>query len=194
MENEELFKSILIEDEKVKVIYKPSKSRYIYLSLLGVIPVLVIILGIILLATFLATGVIPLVNAKTGEQDYSLAVILYIMASIPLIILIVVFIARFSSYKNAYYCITNKRAIIRTGFTAIHYRHLNLDTVSGVDLYIGALDKLAKPNTGILIFAHSSDSKRRHLRFDRNRHFAFVAMPNPEDVKEEIERLLPHYE
>ena len=190
MENEVLFKSVLIEDEEVKKVYKPSKMRYIYLSLVGVLPVLFIELGVIVLATLLLTGVIPLIDASTGKQDSALAIILYVMAGIPILVIFIILLIRIASFRNTYYAITNKRAIIRTGFTVVNYRNLNLDLVKDIDLYAGALDNMAKPKTGVVIFGMSDDSSRRHVRYDKNRHFAFTAVENPEEVKKEIKGLL----
>lgn len=90
-------------------------------------------------------------------------------------------------YKNACYCYTNKRIIIRCGVFGVYYRCLDLSSIGAIDVSITAVDKILKANTGTLRFGTIARPTVPNTGV-----YAFMHVKNPYDtyrkIKETIDR------
>ena len=90
-------------------------------------------------------------------------------------------------YKNACYCYTNKRIIIRCGVFGVYYRCLDLSSIGAIDVSITVFDKMLKANTGTLRFGTIARPTVPNTGV-----YAFMHVKNPYDtyrkIKETIDR------
>ena len=183
---EEDVKRILDSDEEIVKSYKPNKKRFVLINFLfsglifNLIPIGIFVFGLLGLL-----GVVTFTN-EAGERDYSLPFGLVIFGGIGMAVLVITCISFFVRYKKAYYFVTNKRLLIRSGFIGADYKSLPLETVGMVDVRVDFLDKLVKNNTGSIVFGSASTP----VVNQQNLIFAFHHVDNPYETYKEIKEII----
>lgn len=180
-----LFNGILGKDEEIIKIIKPSKKKTI---LGGLFRLLIMLL-------FLAIVLIPLIvtitvfykNGDSELQDHFLKSMIPVISFVGLIFLIMVIILviyPLISYRNLYYCYTNKRLIIRSGIFGIDFNDLNMNHVGGAAVKVSFIDRMLKPATGSIIFASISGSNQKSASF------SFLNVENPYELYQIIKEYI----
>lgn len=172
---------ILDTNEEIIKSYKPNKKRFIYLNIIGSIFPLLIGLVLIVLAILMSTGVIIF----TDSDGDSPALFLYIFGGVWSGLILISVLSRFISYYKTVYCVTNKRIIIKHGVIGTDFKSVELKSVTSIDVNVGFLDKLVKPNTGTLTFGTASSPISNNNGTSRG-YFAFNSIENPYDAYREI--------
>ena len=127
-ELEEL-KRILDNDEEVIDSYKSNKKRFVHLNLLLTGFIFLLFTGGLLTFGILGlTGVITFLN-DNGEKEIFPAIMVTVVASIPLLFYLITIIGTIIKYRRAFYVVTNKRIIIRTGIIGVDYKSLYIKNV-----------------------------------------------------------------
>lgn len=188
MNYEEVFKPVLDKDEKIIEAFKPQKFRAIGLRIIKDI-----IVGALLCAFF---SVFVLISGSMEEQDPSeltctingvekvgeeceIGIDLFKIVPLSLMGIIILgvvlgIIMHVVRYHKTFYCCTNKRIIIRTGFIGADFQTLDYDLIGGMDVRVDFLDKICKPNTGTITFASAASPVVQRVA---SYHFLFVEHP-----------------
>ena len=137
MKEKELFNDVINVDEEIQNVFKPVKAPYL-----------------IRYALFLFVLIIPIIVLTI------LTVVIHIgflyadlMLVVSFIIYFVTFVMKICNYKNTYYCVTNKRLIIRNGVFGIDFKSVDLKDVEAMDVYVGFFDKCFGKNSGTIVIA-----------------------------------------
>ncbi len=184
MEN---FEMILDKDEQVIKEYRPNKKRSIYLSLLSLLPLFLVAIAFILIAILAFVNVIKITD-ENGKSEAMFLYIFIVFGGIILLIAIYTYIYYVVSYKKRLYCLTNKRIIIRNGFIGVDFNALDISAINSVNVKVGLLDKMVKPNTGTIIFG-SATTPLGHNNKNAGGGFLFAHIDNPYEVYKEIKDL-----
>ena len=181
----EEFKKVLDSDENIVYSYKPNKTRFVWLNVLGSF-----FFTLIFAAFFVVFGVVWLINSD--EKDF-LAIIFFIVGGgIFVLFNLVTIIFSFVRYNKTYYVVTNKRLVIKTGVIGVDFRTLDLHMIQSVDVKVGLLDKFINPNTGSIIVGSSSTpiggamNQRTVGNPLASGFFSFADIDNPYDVAKQI--------
>jgi len=178
MEAKEAFSKILDSDETIIEAFKPNKFRS---TVIGII-------GDVLVALFTAAlGIVLLTIRLHGNgNEVTGAVVFFTMGGL---ILIYSLISRPVRYMKAWYCYTNKRIIIRSGFIGVDYKTLDYSGISAIDVRVDFLDKLVKPNTGKVLFGSASApliTTNNGNNRGNNRGYIFDYINDPYEVYKRI--------
>ena len=198
IDSNNLFTPILADEEEIQKIYKPDKKRFSILAMMSGIPISFVACIFYLFAFLMLFRVIKVVDEVTGEPTFALfpAIFLIIFGSIPLTIAIITVVRQFAIYKNTYYAVTNKRVIMRTGAIGVDYKSLNIDAILSVDVNVGPIDRMIKPNTGTIVFGNAMNSNvptNGNASYNRYMQFAFIAINNPYDTAKEIKSIIDEF-
>lgn len=136
------FSDILDSDEEVKGAFKPVKRKF---YLVAVTAYCVIGLLIVLFATLAI--IFPTDRSNPPPAAYR-----FIPSAVFAAGLLINCILDFVWYKNACYCYTNKRIIIKCGVFGVYYRCLDLSSIGAIDVSITIFDKILRADTGTLRF------------------------------------------
>ncbi len=156
MTQEEAFKPILDSDETIIESFRPNKKRFIAFGFIG---------GLFKVSFFLVFGfVIFGLSFMTGwvDQDGNPVtlniprIIGLVVVGAAVLFLIIAIIWRITIYKKIWFCYTNKRIIVRSGFVGVDFQTLDFDMIGAMNVRVDLLDKLVKPNTGSLLFASAA--------------------------------------
>lgn len=145
MTAEQAFTNILDNDETIVETFKPNKKRFISISLIRDV-ILLLVVSAFFIPFFVSVGQMP--PEAVG--------IVFGMFGIFALIIILTIVSRLVSYDKTWYCYTNKRIIIRSGFIGADYKTLDFDMIGAMDVRVDLLDKLVKPNTGTIMFASAA--------------------------------------
>ena len=146
---EERFGQILETNEEIKTIEKPHTVRFF------VVQFCIAFFAMLIIST---CAMIELV-------DYYGFAVVWAPCVISALCILIYMLLAMGYYKNKFYCITNKRVIIRSGVVGADYKSIDLKDVSGVKLKKIWFDVLFKRNTGTIILG-SLDDKDIELSFD----------------------------
>ena len=193
MQELEDIKKILDNDEEVVEYFKPNKKRSVLINILftGVIFYL-FAFGIMLFGILGLTGVTKWTN-EDGTRDMFTPLIITLVGLIPLLMHTVSFIGLIVRYKRTLYVITNKRAVIRSGFIGVDYKSLELKNVLSLDVRVDFLDKLVKPNTGSVYFG-SAVNYGYNNNNGRQNIYSFSHIDEPYEVYKKIKQHIPEKE
>ncbi|MCR5184643.1 MAG: PH domain-containing protein [Bacilli bacterium] len=148
---------ILDKDEKVIKVLKPNKKRFLFWGLLITCLGILIFSAIFLTIGILGkTGVIEFTDEETGNPDEVAPIMFIIIGSVALVVLLITALFRVIRYKRLFYVITNKRLIIRSGVIGVDFKSLEYKLIGLVDVKVGVIDKLVRPNPGTLMFGSAS--------------------------------------
>lgn len=178
-------KKILDDDEEIIKTYKPNKKRFVLINFCLTCLFFLIPIGIFLVGILGFTGVIPFLD-EAGNRNYSGPTGFMIFGSIALLFLLINGISLFARYKKTFYYVSNKRLIIRSGFIGADYKSIPLETVGAVDVRVDFLDKLAKNDTGSILFGSASAP----MVNQQNVVFAFHHVDNPYQSYKEIKEII----
>lgn len=137
MENENKFKNVLHEDEKIVVATSANKKSYVLKRVLAPLIVFLVVTTILTIVAIL--NPVHFVNDKyyyKGEwldgyyAGFPLWVLYLVSGSILAVLLLVLLISCMAS-KNYYICLTDKRIITRHGAFTTDYTYYAIDKVSG---------------------------------------------------------------
>ena len=181
----EEFKKVLDSDENIVYSYKPNKTRFVWLNILGSF-----LFTLIIVAFFVVFGVVWLINSDKVELP---AIILFSAGGLIFVLFnLVTIIFSFVRYNKTYYVVTNKRLVIKTGVIGVDFRTLDLHMIQSVDVKVGLLDKFINPNTGSIIVGSSSTpiggamNQRSVGNPLASGFFSFADIDNPYDVAKQI--------
>jgi len=184
-ELEEL-KRILDDDEEVIDSYKPNKKRFVHLNLLLTGFIFLLFTGGLLTFGILGlTGVITFLN-DNGEKEIFPAIMVTVVASIPLLFYLITIIGTIIKYRRAFYVVTNKRIIIRTGIIGVDYKSLDIKNVISVDVRVDFLDKLVHPNTGSIVFGNAAAPVYASPNRRYPAAYSFAHIDNPYEVYKKL--------
>lgn len=150
MEHKEQFEQIIDKGEEVLLTFKPNRKRFVAIPnvvmtiFLAISLIILIVVVAILLKSEPSDVVVPTFYTMLG------VVILFGLMEIFFFIILHV------RYKKTFYCLTNKRIIIRTGFIGVDFKTLDIKMVGAIDIRVGLLDKIIKPATGNIYFGSSA--------------------------------------
>ncbi len=133
-----LVEDILEEDENVLLRLKPNKKAYIWSAILTMLPI-AIIWATIDVGMFIG---IMSINPPAGVIWGLMA--FFALHLIPVWIWLGGIIRAVLQIKNIEYAFTEKRIIVRSGIVGIDFKNLYYTDIEGVNLKVGALDKLFK--------------------------------------------------
>lgn len=190
MTAQEAFANILDSDEKIVESFKPNKFRFIGLGMIWDIikGLFIAIFG----GVFFGVSFIPgeWIDENTGQPDplgYLVPRIIgiVVMSFAVLVILISIF-WRLVKYNKTYFCYTNKRILIRTGFIGADYQTLDFDMIGAINVRVDFLDKLIHPNTGTVMFASAASPMMINGRPGGSSSYMFVDIENPYEVYKRV--------
>lgn len=199
MVNEEKFSNILSEDEKIIEVYKPNKFRAVGLTLIRNAVLFLFMAAIVVVFALIpyfkdlnSSDVTCMVNGiETSGADCKQIDQIYLIIPICLASLIVVlfFSSVFTTlikFNKTFFCYTNKRIIVRTGYFKLEYQFIDYNQISNVELKTDLLDKICKPNTGTIIFTSSEKDSSGN---EKTCHFFHVEHPieNYKKIKDYFE-------
>ena len=184
MEN---FEMILDKDEQIIKEYRPNKKRSVYLSLLSLLPLFLVAITFILIAVLTFVNVIKITDDQ-GKSEMMFPYIFIFFGALILLIAIYTYIYYVVSYKKRLYCLTNKRIIIRGGFIGVDFNALDIAVINSVNVKVGLLDKMVKPNTGTIIFGSATTPLGQNNK-NSSGGFTFLHIDNPYEVYKEIKDL-----
>ncbi len=199
MEELDIRKEIPILDDNEEVIkaYKPSKKRFVHITLIfstgfsALLASLFIVLGILGLV-----GIIDFINDNTGKPDPAGPLFCLIFGSVFLVFLLTNIIWYRMAYKKAYYVLTNKRVIIRHGIIGADYKSLEYRYIDTINVKVNTLDKFVKPNTGTISFGSASSpiiNSGENSKDVLAKGYNFAAIENPYDAYKEIKEIVSQY-
>ncbi len=168
MTHEERFAPILNDDEQIIKIYKPDKLKYwLFRSLC-------LIFCAAVLALFVtAISVLEVSETEPAEPTFK-SLNFGISFGISVVLLILVALYLFFYYRNLFYCVTTERVIIRAGVFGTDFKTMDMLMIGAIDAYVSLLDKIARHNTGRIIFGSNSAPL-----VGRNSAFVFRDIPDP---------------
>lgn len=182
MTAKEAFMPILDNDEKIVESFKPHKFRFIGLGIIGDFLKSLIFVAFGLVAILLSFC--DMVDAETGEpaNPWVIRGIGLGILGFALLIVILAVVWRIIRYKKTWFCYTNKRIIIRTGFIGADFQTLDFDMIGAMNVRVDLLDKLIKPNTGTLIFASAASPMIANGMPGGTSGYMFVNIKDPYEV------------
>lgn len=149
-EIEERFKELIDSDETIEKIEKPNACRFFVLQFL---------------ISFFAMLIISVCGMIEIVEYYGFKVI-WAPCAISAFCILVYMLFALGYYKNIYYCITNKRVIIRSGIVGADYKAVNFKEVSKISVKKIWYDKLFKKKGTATIILGSLDDKSIEDSFD----------------------------
>lgn len=185
MAQEEAFLNVLDSDEKIVESFKPHKTRYI---LFGIIS------DFLKSLIFDAFGIITLLitsldfTDESGEEVSTLGgqIIGWCILGIGILIFLIAVVWRLVSYKKTWYCYTNKRILIRSGFIGADYQMLDFDMIGAMNVRVDLLDKLFKSNTGTITFASAASPMITAQQGRGYSGYAFECVDHPYELYKRI--------
>lgn len=191
MTAQEAFSPILDSDETIVEVFRPHKFRFVGL---GIIWDIIKSLGIAVFgALFFGFSYIDgWVDADTGEPiDMMFGKIVGIVIfSFALLLIIISAVWRMVKYNHTFYCYTNKRIIIRTGFIGADFQNLDFDMIGAMNVRVDFLDKFIHPNTGTLVFASAASPMMTTATPGGISAYMFVDIQNPYDVYRRVKEFV----
>ena len=109
-----------------------------------------------------------------------------VVASIPLLFYLITIIGTIIKYRRAFYVVTNKRLIIRTGIIGVDYKSLDIKNVISVDVRVNFLDKPVHPNTGSIIFGNAAAPVYASPNHRYPAAYSFAHIDNPYEVYKKL--------
>ncbi len=171
---EERFGQILESNEEIKRIEKPHAVRFFVVQFCIAFFAMLIIstCAMIELVDYYGFGVVWAPSAISA-----FCILIYMLLSI-------------FYYKNKFYCITNKRVIIRSGVVGADYKSIDLRDVSGVKLKKIWFDVLFKKRCGTIILG-SLEDKDIEVSFDEmGSLYRLSGICEAEEVEELLKSLI----
>ena len=188
MDNKE-FEKILADDEYVIKTYRPNSKR------LALGNLFVILWSLIPIAAF-ATLLIVLSNT-VEEFGISEMIPFFLCIGMYFFMWLFIVISLIGTGLKICYAVTNKRLIMRKGFTGERYICLDLSSIQTRDVKSGVLDKWVQPNTGRLIFSSKESFVTAYKNHKSNNNIAnniglivFSYIENPFEVFKYINSLI----
>ena len=118
---EEKFKNILLENEEIVIAERPKKTTFILNRIISIIVTICVITGTFFYIKFLVSAI---------SLDSTTNWTIYFMICITIIALLKI-ITYYKAYSNYYFCLTNKRIIIRYGTFTNNYNQYSIENVTG---------------------------------------------------------------
>lgn len=167
MDDKELFKPVLDQDEEILKIYRPNKLRAYF--------------NLIVMALLIAIIFVPLMTVSYIQEPES-APTMWIFIGLFLFILLICLIMIILWCKKTVFAVTTKRIIIRTGYIGVDYKALDFKTIGAVTVNVNWLDKLLHKNTGFISFG----SMASPMINTANYKFSFLYIENPYEVYKDV--------
>ena len=129
---------------------------------------------------------VPLMVTELSEVKITaiLGLILCIVISIGVSVILISL-----WYKKTFYCITNKRIIIRTGYIGVDYKSLDFTMLSAITVNVNWIDKIIRKNTGSISFG----SMASPITNNGGAKFAFFYISNPYETYKEIKNIIDEH-
>ena len=180
---------LLSSNEEVLLEIKPNRTRYIFIG-----NVIGSLLGIFVGAIFFTLGLLILLKiipSVDSTSSLSGGLVFMGFGALPIVSPIINFFTKFARYKNLAYIVTNNRLIIRSGLIGIDYREMSLNSILSMNVRVDFLDKLVKPNTGVIYFANASAPMMPSGSNGRDNPlaFKFEYIENPYEVYRQIKEI-----
>lgn len=190
MTAQEAFMPILDTDEKIVESFKPNKFRFIGLGMIWDVikGLFVAIFG----GIFIGLSYIPgdWIDESTGEVDpngnFIPRIIGFVILGFALLTILIAIIWRLVKYKKVWFCYTNKRILIRTGFIGADFQTLDFDMIGAMNVRVDFLDKLVHPNTGTLMFASAASPMMANGLPGGTSGYMFVNIEQPYEVYKRV--------
>lgn len=196
MNANEAFAKILDEDENIVESFKPNRTRFIGLGIIR--DILVSIPVFIFIAIFLIIGSCDFevdtceINGveQTGEactEAFGIfSIIGYIALGLFVLGVFFSIFSRFVRFNKTWYCYTNKRILIRSGFIGADYQTLDFDMIGAMNVRVDLLDKIIHPNTGTVWFASAASPMISGGVPGGVSGYAFASIENPYEVYKRV--------
>ena len=196
MTAQEAFMPILDNDEKIVESFKPHKFRFIGLGIIGdflkslifvafgLVAVLLSFCDMTTTTTEIVDGVEKVVEEPTNPwviRGIGLGVI-----GFAVLLILIAVVWRIIKYRKTWFCYTNKRIIIRTGFIGADFQTLDFDMIGAMNVRVDFLDKFIHPNTGTLMFASAASPMMANGMPGGVSGYMFVDIENPYDVYKRV--------
>lgn len=190
MTAQEAFMPILDTDEKIVESFKPNKFRFIGLGMIWDVikGLFVAIFG----GIFIGFSYIPgdWIDESTGGVDLNKnfipRIIGFVVLGFALLTILIAIIWRLVKYKKVWFCYTNKRILIRTGFIGADFQTLDFDMIGAMNVRVDFLDKLVHPNTGTLMFASAASPMMANGLPGGTSGYMFVNIEQPYEVYKRV--------
>ena len=186
MTQEEAFKPILDSDETIIESFRPNKKRFIAFGIVADLfkVSFFLIFGFVVFGLSFMTG---WVDQDGNPVTLNIARIVgLVVVGLSLLFLILAIIWRIIQYKKIWFCYTNKRIIVRSGFVGVDFETLDFDMIGAMNVRVDLLDKLVKPNTGSLLFASAASPMISDGRHTGSGGYMFINIQEPYEVYKRV--------
>lgn len=179
-EFEKEFLPILDDNETIRNIYKPNKTKF------WVSNMVYMTFGMLFFVMFLE------ICFLSGYFDGSLTTtdLLYInIGVLALVVFLYVLDIVYSIffYKNLYFAVTNQRVIIRKGVFGTDFQALDMKMIGAINVSVTLLDKICHKNTGSIHFGSTSSPISNT---SRNTLYNFTNITDPYKEYKEIKKYI----
>ncbi len=136
----------------------------------------------------IACSFCDMVDSETGEavNPWIIRGIGLGILGFALLLVAIAVIWRVIKYKKTWFCYTNKRIIIRTGFIGADFQTLDFDMIGAMNVRVDFLDKFIHPNTGTLMFASAASPMMANGMPGGVSGYMFVDIENPYEVYKRV--------
>jgi len=166
-----VFDGVLDDDEKIVKTYKPSKLGVYLMNILK--PLMLYLFFVIV---FLFLYFMP--SDELTKSDALL--FLYFISGLTFLVEVGMFFISKRYLKNTYYVITNKRALLGSGFINFDIKSIELDNIQDVVLKWNFFDRLNLKKSGQIYFYGD----------DKSKNILFFATEKPLETYIEIQSFL----
>ncbi|MBP3631291.1 MAG: PH domain-containing protein [Clostridia bacterium] len=171
---EERFNELLDKNEEIQKIEKPNTRRFFIIQFL---------IALFTMFIISACAMIELV------EYYGFGVV-WAPCAISAFCILIYMLLSYSYYKNSFYCITNKRILIRYGIIGVDYKEIDLKEVSVAKVKRIWYDVWFKSKTGTIILG-SLEDKDIELSFDEmGALYRLSGVNNVEEIYELIQKTM----
>lgn len=182
MTHEEQFTPVLNEGEQIIKVYKPDMLKFWLFRAIHLLLITIVFAGIVAAISFMSPNEDP--DAPVVFHPLNFGISFGVCAVI--LILFALYLGFY--YRNLFYCVTTERVIIRAGVFGTDFKTMDMQMIGAIDAYVSLLDKIARHNTGRILFGSNSAPL-----VGRNSAFAFRDIADPYNEIKAIKSAIDKY-
>ena len=141
-------KNILEQNEKV--LWEGAPKFWPYMLGGSIATTIFGLIWMVFLIPFIAMAVYDIFF---GSHFFGFGILLFPHFWIGIILIFVIPLYQFLSYKNIYYAITDKRVIMQRGWIGRSFETVDFDQVTNTEVTVGIFDKLFGGNSGSILIS-----------------------------------------